>query len=597
MVLPSAHLNAAAPAKATDLVVKRSRRISVEAGSMASARASLEREEDRNAKEAHVAAAHVARMKDGVAAQIVTSAAMFVYFDEERNGYISRDGFAHVTAALGMNKDASLEIFKELEDPFGTGQIHYGAYLAMALRDGLARASARLVALCRQIDKEGSHSGHVARDDFRLGVLRLGWEMPSLHVLDDIFHSMDDQEGGTGKISLSKLGMRLRELAHVGQADGATLNMTTGKVLTPRIRAPTSNRYPTRNSLEDQFLESLLGQDRREIAAAKLEAERPPDADAMQRRRDAIRASRRSRESRDSKESLGVGQLVDIAEAGPAPSVYEAGHGGDGGGDTPRAIARRRMNGPDVTAASVDGDTPSRRRRTISYELAASSADGDTPSRRRRSISSDVVFDSPRASAVASEAGDDNEPGVLLGAMAKAPPVHMLDLLDAPGFPAKRSARAPDIPKPVTKIYTTTITHEIDISPPVMINVASSNQSTPRSIVGAPSPSALLARGTPRPSGGDALPIISPPTKLSPGFMGKQLVFPGKRADMWDEKCAEARDRAPFDGRSTQRELFYRARTTCVPVCTSVTRWDDPDPVPPRTPARYKASPRRQVGS
>ena len=596
------------------LVVKRSRRRSVEAGCLRSARESAQREEDRNVEKARNETKAVNRIRDGVASQIVTSAAMFVFLDEDGFGFISADGFAEVSAALGMNKDASMEIFKEL-DVFGNGQIQYGAYLELALRDGVARASTRIVEQCRQIDLEGSNSGYVARDDFRLAVQRLGWEMPSIHTLDDMFHSMDDMEDGTGQINLIKMAMRLRALGTLRQADGSTLNMMTGRTLTPRVRAPTSNRFPMRGTLEEQFHQSLNGEDRREVAAAKLEAQRLHDPEAMQRRRDAIRASRRSRES--SKE------LSDIAEAemnsdanltleerlSAVAEAPEAEGPAFGGKFRRRSIKVEPVFGVDIAMSDY------RRRRSISSDIVFNqrylddSEDGDygeVPTARRGSIRRGSVMDARRGSVM----GEARRGSVMdTRRVSVAPPVHLLDQLKAddaakPSMDARRGsmdARRGSIAPPVhmldrliaeeTKPSMKLIHSEHhNLSPRAM-----SQQPTPRFVVGEADPVSLSARGPTRATGVPSLPKVSPRSQQADYNLN--LGDPLKKTSVWDEKCAEARDRAPFDGRSTARPLFYRDRTTCVPVCTSVTRWTDPEPVPPRTPARYKVSPRRQVRS
>jgi len=161
------------------LLTTRARRKSVDAGSMLSARKSMEREEERNYTQAQGSRKAINFARDSVASHLVTIGSMFVLWDDGHEGYLHRDGFVHAMAALGSEKRAAEDIFDEL-DEYGTGKIHYGAYLECALRDGLSQIAPRLVQLCRQIDLESTKSGLVGRDEFRLAVQRLGWEMPPL---------------------------------------------------------------------------------------------------------------------------------------------------------------------------------------------------------------------------------------------------------------------------------------------------------------------------------------------------------------------------------------------------------------------------------
>ena len=169
----------AEPEHSPSLLTTRVRRKSVEAGSLLSARKSLEREEERNYAKAQGSRKAMDFARGSVASHLVTIGSMFVLWDDGHQGYLHRNGFVQAMAALGTDKKAADEIFDELDD-YGTGKIHYGAYLECALRDGLSQASARLVQLCREIDLESTKSGLVGRDEFRLAVQRLGWEMPPL---------------------------------------------------------------------------------------------------------------------------------------------------------------------------------------------------------------------------------------------------------------------------------------------------------------------------------------------------------------------------------------------------------------------------------
>ena len=129
------------------LLTTRARRKSVDAGSMLSARKSMEREEERNYTQAQGARKAINFARDSVASHLVTIGSMFVLWDDGHEGYLHRDGFVHAMAALGSEKRAAEDIFDEL-DEYGTGKIHYGAYLECALRDGLSQIAPRLVQLC-----------------------------------------------------------------------------------------------------------------------------------------------------------------------------------------------------------------------------------------------------------------------------------------------------------------------------------------------------------------------------------------------------------------------------------------------------------------
>ena len=163
----------------SSIVVRRARRPSVDAGSLASARASMEREQERSAQKTHSAQKAMDDARESVASHLVTVGSMFTMFDEEHEGFLHRKGFIEAMAALGSDRQAASDIFDEL-DVYSRDKIHYGAYLECALRDGLSRVSERVVQLCRQIDQESTQSGLVGRDEFRLAVERLGWEKPPL---------------------------------------------------------------------------------------------------------------------------------------------------------------------------------------------------------------------------------------------------------------------------------------------------------------------------------------------------------------------------------------------------------------------------------
>ena len=583
------------------ILVARSRRMSVEAGSMASARESKEREDQRNLEKDHGHQAAMTRMQDDIAAKLITTAKMFVFWDEGNNGCISRDGFSKVMAALGMDQAASMSIFSKV-DIFGEGFIPYAAFLKVAFCLGLARSSARIVELCRDIDLGGSNSGFVAQDDFRLALSRLGWEVPSIVLIDEIFDSMDEQGDGNGRIKLSKLTTRLRGLAPAERAEG---------IKGVSSSSSTKNRYSTRGTLEEQFYQSLFGtdeqRDRAEAAHQKLDDVRKADAAAMQRRQNAVLASRQIRATKQLVDSSGVGscRLSDGHPNGNASVPRTLMLERPDETNTPRrrrsiSVDEINLNRTRQPVGESEDDTPPMaappRRRSISSEIMFSSSPGiashnqisprrrpsitgsvsssDPPTRLQTSLSTKGPFDAedasaPRSSRRASkepseppigEVGDDasGRPGGRRLSNARAPPLHMFDSLDEYLTPAHSE---PSV-SPRRHVEPTASRWLPATASNAFTHTPAKKEWETAVLIGRGSPRAeIVYTGVPNLTRRAHIPpamvnkppapelYASPREPLRPEFRTR-FGDPLTKRSLWDEKKEEARNRGPFDERA-----------------------------------------------
>ena len=232
------------------LVVKRGRRVSVIAGSMKSARESVEREKDTQRKAVQELRLSASELREKLAANLSSLGAFFVYFDEARSGQVTKHSFQSVVQAIGLPTDACAVVFDEF-DTGRSGIISYADFLQFFLRDSLARAAVRVTDLCRVIDHQGARTGKVGKDEFRLAIRRLGWEMPSIYLLDAIFDSMDVE--GEGTLTFNQLTKMLR----MGTAEDLADELHKQRVMMgPNMQDPVSkgNRFPVRRgSLAEQF--------------------------------------------------------------------------------------------------------------------------------------------------------------------------------------------------------------------------------------------------------------------------------------------------------------------------------------------------------
>ena len=142
-------------------------------------------------------------------------------------------------------------------DTTGSGQLSYADFLHFFLRDALGRAAIRVTDLCRELDREGPRLGIVGKDEFRLAVRRLGWEVPSTYVLDAIFISMDPQ--GRGQLTFNELCKMLRTGTAEDLADELhRQRYTNAKAGHGNVEVQAKNRMPVRRgSLAEQYEANL----------------------------------------------------------------------------------------------------------------------------------------------------------------------------------------------------------------------------------------------------------------------------------------------------------------------------------------------------
>ena len=374
-------------------------------------------------------------------------------------------------------------------------------------------------------------------------------------LIDEIFNSIDEMEECTGYIKLSKLGVCVAKLS-IAQRDDQSMVQA---VQVPPVRFSTRNRYSTRGTLEEQFKQSLSGIDRREEAAARDEATKT----MSKQQRVAIRASRRRRESRDSSycmENVDGRRTADDADSGRRTAATSELDPFDNGrrasigigeelrkeifgvsGKRSSRISQESMEGQQLISRGSVGfvlDEP----RIVSARGRQGSAIG---SQRGKN---DEILSTPRLSTTPCR-----------GSATLAPPQNMLEMILGD---RKDSAHTP---------------HDPVKEEPHLPDVLS-----PRKSVGEKS---FSASKSPR----DSLPLLSPrdmATDLSPRPLMKKTSFVVPNAmvkrTVRDEILETARDHDPY------ATPFYTTRVGCVPVGCSALGWSDPDPVPPRTPARWK---------
>ena len=169
---------------------------------------------------------------------------------------LSLSQFTSLVQAIGLPTKACSTLFDEF-DTTGSGQLSYADFLHFFLRDALGRAAIRVTDLCREIDREGPRLGIVGKDEFRLAVRRLGWEVPSTYVLDAIFISMDPQ--GRGQLTFNELCKMLRTGTAEDLADELhRQRYTNAKAGHGNVEVQAKNRMPVRRgSLAEQYEANL----------------------------------------------------------------------------------------------------------------------------------------------------------------------------------------------------------------------------------------------------------------------------------------------------------------------------------------------------
>ena len=242
-------------------VVKRGRRVSVVPGSLKSARESQEREKERELKAKIQNRKAKNELRQKLASNVLKAGAFFIFFDENHNGFMTRESFKQVVSAMGLSTDAcDLLVDEMLQTPEARakGRIPYADFLQFALRDALAKKAVELTDICKAIDKQTANAGVCTKDEFRLAVRQLGWEMPSTLLVDALFDSLDQQ--GTGALTFPQLTRALREGTASDLADELHKQRAIGRgnehEITKHIK-PTNKVPLRRGSLMEQYEANL----------------------------------------------------------------------------------------------------------------------------------------------------------------------------------------------------------------------------------------------------------------------------------------------------------------------------------------------------
>ena len=421
---------------------------------------------------------------------------------------------------------------------------------------------------------------------------------------------MDDQEDGTGQIKLAKLGVCISKLALTQREDKTMVQ----SMQAPPVQVLTRNRFSTRGTLEDQFKQSLTGVDRREQVAQNDEANRVMSKE----HRLAIRASRRTRESQESMESLGAPMFGNEGISGRRGSVAMAAMGEDG-------MPRGGRRGSIGLGLGDEGLGPGRRRGSLGLGDELTEGIFGAGSKRRGS-----VLQLPIGLTMGNGGGGmDRNPmppgagrrGSMFGGGARRGSLALVAMPDLDGMldeqyggdmagagaNGRRSSITLALPQHMLEMILSSNdgqknTSEPTPTPRVVLPAPTSHQSSPRQLANASISSttaaspreslpALSPRLSPRADGGDKTSKMAKPLKA--GFVVPDAM---RKRTVWHEHVEMAREHAPETSASFHSPSFYKSRMTCVPVGCASNQWNDPEPVPPRTPARWKVrGPNRQA--
>ena len=150
-------------------------------------------------------------LKEVLCNNMTAVGSLFQIWDENGDGVITRDEFAHAVKVLDVPvpPEVSYAVFQEF-DHDGSGTVSSAEFLRFALRDKLARSAARVMTFFKHMDADGS--GEVAVDEFRDAIASLGIDIPREHA-DAVFAIMDTD--GSGTLSFKELHRQLRQGASV----------------------------------------------------------------------------------------------------------------------------------------------------------------------------------------------------------------------------------------------------------------------------------------------------------------------------------------------------------------------------------------------
>jgi hypothetical protein len=225
------------------IVVRRSRRASVDAGSLKSARASVQRAEARKVDGAHERKTRSAELFDALPPRLRSLNSIFAFF-APHDEPLSREEFrqALMAHARGHRQgraapEAAIDDLFDESDVLGTGSVLREHFMRWVLHEGLSR-SCRFVTdfvarhlqrqrRCRgelvgvDVDEDSEDAVRSFDVDVLGGAIRaLGWELPPPAVLQKLLDSLDLTGGSDTLTRLSKQlvpGVALRHL-HEGGA-------------------------------------------------------------------------------------------------------------------------------------------------------------------------------------------------------------------------------------------------------------------------------------------------------------------------------------------------------------------------------------------
>lgn len=243
-------------AKQDVLVVKRSRRKSVEAGSLKSARESLERAQNRKELTEYERKKMAVRLRDTIAARTCSLSNMLDFFARQSTR-ISRSEFHQAVLALGAIAPTEIidTVFDEA-DSLHSGLVDKDLYLCFSLHDALSRSAALVLDFLRK--KQLQMEETLTLDTGLLGeaIRVLGWEVPPFDALCGLLESIDGMHG-SGSCTLKRLTNQLApRLALRRFHDASARALSAQAAFEADARGKT--RYPLRRgSLDEQFEKTL----------------------------------------------------------------------------------------------------------------------------------------------------------------------------------------------------------------------------------------------------------------------------------------------------------------------------------------------------
>ena len=185
-----------------------------------------------------------ARLREMLSHELTRSWVFFSASDTNGNGLLDRDEFR--LAILGMRSDVPDAVCDAVFDEFdadSSGEISFDEFLRWMLRDVLRREAARAEQLFRDFDVDGT--GSIEKWEFRRGLLSMGFNVPSIEMVDALFDSLDLD--GNGSLSFNELFHEIAGVCRPRQRGDHGDHMARGAA----TLAPWPKRSRTRQTHEE----------------------------------------------------------------------------------------------------------------------------------------------------------------------------------------------------------------------------------------------------------------------------------------------------------------------------------------------------------